>query len=127
MVAGLLTDQPVTLRGTPRLADTRTLANVLRELGAEVEEFGNGPGEGVRVHAHDLSSVRAPYELVSKMRASFWVLGHCWHAREKRRFHYPAAAPSARVRSIYIFQGLRKWALILLLRAVMLSLRRLAA
>ena len=75
MVAGLLTDQPVTLRGTPRLADTRTLANVLRELGAEVEEFGNGPGEGVRVHAHDLSSVRAPYELVSKMRASFWVLG----------------------------------------------------
>ena len=75
MVAGLLTDQPVSLRGTPRLADTRTLANVLRELGAQVEEFGSGPGEGLRVHAHDLSSVRAPYELVSKMRASFWVLG----------------------------------------------------
>ncbi|MEE3059121.1 MAG: UDP-N-acetylglucosamine 1-carboxyvinyltransferase, partial [Pseudomonadota bacterium] len=68
MVAGLLTDQPVTLRGTPRLADTRTLASVLHELGAEVEEFGSGPGEGVRVYAHDLSSVRAPYELVSKMR-----------------------------------------------------------
>lgn len=75
MVAGLLTDQPVILRGTPRLADTRTLASVLQELGAEVKEFGSGPGEGVRVHAHDLTSVRAPYELVSKMRASFWVLG----------------------------------------------------
>lgn len=75
MVAALLSDQPVTLRGTPRLADTRTLASVLRELGAEVEEFGNGPGEGMQVHAGDLSSVRAPYELVSKMRASFWVLG----------------------------------------------------
>jgi UDP-N-acetylglucosamine 1-carboxyvinyltransferase len=75
MVASLLTDQPVTLRGTPRLADTRTLASVLRELGAEVEEFGKGPGEGVRVCARDLSSVRATYELVSKMRASFWVLG----------------------------------------------------
>ena len=28
MVAALLSDQPVTLRGTPRLADTRTLASV---------------------------------------------------------------------------------------------------
>jgi UDP-N-acetylglucosamine 1-carboxyvinyltransferase len=75
MVAGLLTDEKLTLRGTPRLADTRTLASVLRALGAEVEEFGQGPGEGVSVHAADLTSTCAPYELVSKMRASFWVLG----------------------------------------------------
>lgn len=75
MVAGLLTDEKLTLRGTPRLADTRTLADVLRVLGAEVEEFGEGPGEGVCVTAAELSTIRAPYELVSKMRASFWVLG----------------------------------------------------
>jgi UDP-N-acetylglucosamine 1-carboxyvinyltransferase len=75
MVAGLLSEEKLILRGTPRLADTRTLANVLRELGAEVDEFGNGPGEGLSVHAAQLTSTRAPYELVSKMRASFWVLG----------------------------------------------------
>ena len=75
MVASLLTDEEVILRGTPRLADTRTLADVLRELGATVDEFGDGPGEGMRVHAATLASTRAPYELVSKMRASFWVLG----------------------------------------------------
>ena len=75
MVAGLLTDEKLTLRGTPRLADTRTLANVLRELGAEVEEFGQGSGEGITVQAAALTSTCAPYELVSKMRASFWVLG----------------------------------------------------
>lgn len=75
MVAGLLSDEKLTLRGTPRLADTRTLANVLRELGASVEEFGQGPGEGLTVHANNLTSTCAPYELVSKMRASFWVLG----------------------------------------------------
>lgn len=75
MVAGLLTDEKLTLRGTPRLADTRTLAGVLRELGADVAEFGKGPGEGVSVHAAELMSTCAPYELVSKMRASFWVLG----------------------------------------------------
>ena len=75
MVASLLTDEEVILRGTPRLADTRTLADVLRALGATVDEFGQGPGEGMRVHAATLASTRAPYELVSKMRASFWVLG----------------------------------------------------
>ena len=75
MVAGLLTDEKLTLRGTPRLADTSTLAGVLRELGADVAEFGKGPGEGVSVHAAELTSTCAPYELVSKMRASFWVLG----------------------------------------------------
>ena len=75
MVAGLLSDEKLILRGSPRLADTRTLARVLRELGADVEEFGQGPGEGISVHTPDLSCTRAPYELVSKMRASFWVLG----------------------------------------------------
>ena len=127
MVAGLLTDQPVTLRGTPRLADTRTLASVLRELGAEVEEFGNGPGEGVRVHAHDLSSVRAPYELVSKMRASFWVLGPLLARARKPRFRCPAAAPSARGPWTCTCRDLRKWALILPWRAAMSSPRRAAA
>jgi UDP-N-acetylglucosamine 1-carboxyvinyltransferase len=75
MVAGLLTDEKLTLRGTPRLADTRTLANVLAELGATVEEFGKGPGEGVSIDTPKLASTRASYEWVSKMRASFWVLG----------------------------------------------------
>ena len=75
MVAALLSDEKITLRGTPRLADTRTLAEVLRGLGVEVEEFGKGPGEGIELSAATLSSTRAPYELVSKMRASFWVLG----------------------------------------------------
>ncbi len=75
MVAGLLSDEKLTLRGTPRLADTRTLAKVLAELGAEVEEFGNGPGEGVTIFVPQLTSTHASYEWVSKMRASFWVLG----------------------------------------------------
>jgi UDP-N-acetylglucosamine 1-carboxyvinyltransferase len=75
MVAGLLTDEKLILRGTPRLADTRTLANVLAELGATVEEFGKGSGEGVSIDTPKLASTRASYEWVSKMRASFWVLG----------------------------------------------------
>ena len=108
MVAALLSDQPVTLRGTPRLADTRTLASVLRELGAEVEEFGNGPGEGMQVHAGDLSSVRAPYELVSKMRASFWVLGPLLARAQKAEVSLPGGcAIGTRPVDLYL-KGLSK-------------------
>lgn len=75
MVAGLLTDQEMTLEGTPRLADTRTLAQVLASVGARVTPFGTGASESLAVHAPDITSTRAAYELVSKMRASFWVIG----------------------------------------------------
>ena len=102
MVAGLLTADKLTLRGTPRLADTRTLAKVLSELGAQVEEFGKGPGEGITVHTPELTSTHASYEWVSKMRASFWVLGRFWRARIRRKFRCPAVAPLAQGRSIFI-------------------------
>ena len=85
MVAGLLSDQPLVLKGTPRLADTRTLADVLRFTGAEVDEFGIGADESIRVDASQIKKSEAPYELVSKMRASFWVIGPLL-AREKIDF-----------------------------------------
>lgn len=75
MVAGLLTDQPLILKGTPRLADTHTLADVLRYIGARVEEFGSGADESLQIDARWIEKSEAPYELVSKMRASFWVIG----------------------------------------------------
>lgn len=75
MVAALLTDEALILEGTPRLADTFQLAHLLQQLGAEVEAFGQDEGEGLRIHAQNLTSTRAPYEIVKKMRASFWVLG----------------------------------------------------
>lgn len=85
MILGLLTDETLKLVGTPRLADTTTLGHVLEELGARVELFGQGKGEGLTVHAANIAQTMASYELVSKMRASFWVIGpllaRCGHAR----------------------------------------------
>jgi UDP-N-acetylglucosamine 1-carboxyvinyltransferase len=75
MAASLLTDAPLILQGTPRLADTRTLAKVLTYMGVTVEEFGEGAGESLRLDAGSVERFEAPYELVSKMRASFWVIG----------------------------------------------------
>ena len=57
-------------------------------------------GETFHLTARDIVDTTAPYELVSRMRASFWVLGpllaRCGEARVSCR----AAAPSARGPSI---------------------------
>ncbi len=71
--AALLTGEPVTVRGAPELADVAAMASLLRGLGAEVEEQ---PLERrIAVRADRLTSRRAPYDIVRKMRASFLVLG----------------------------------------------------
>lgn len=85
MILGLLTDEPLKLVGTPRLTDTRTLGRVLEEAGADIALFGRGRSEGLTVHAAEITQTTAPYELVSEMRASFWVIGpllaRCGQAR----------------------------------------------
>lgn len=73
MVACLLTDQPITLRNMPNLADTRFLSQLLETLGVEV--YWPRGESTCRLNAEELTSTIAPYEQVRKMRASFNVLG----------------------------------------------------
>ena len=75
MAASILTDQPLRLTNMPRLADTKFLGRLLRELGVEVTESGDGGEQETLFHAATLSSTFAPYDLVRQMRASFNVLG----------------------------------------------------
>ncbi len=72
MAAALLTDQKVTLTNMPRLMDTRSLSDLLRDLGMTVEDIGD---HETRLHAEHITSTVAPYDRVRKMRASFNVLG----------------------------------------------------
>ena len=72
MAVCLLTDQPVKLTNMPRLRDTRFMGQLLAHMGVDVEE---GPGAVMSLHAKDLTSTTAPYDLVRKMRATFNVLG----------------------------------------------------
>jgi len=91
MIAALLTDEPLTLSNVPRLADVALLQRILRELGAHTTLLGRKAGEDpftgdvLRIHAEEITNLTAPYELVSKMRASFWVIGpllaRCGRAR----------------------------------------------
>lgn len=73
LLAGvLLTEESVTLSNVPHLHDVTTMIELLGCLGADVvidEKLR------VEVTASQLRSVRAPYELVKTMRASFVVLG----------------------------------------------------
>ncbi len=71
LAASLLSEAPVVLENVPRLADVATITALLRRLGTEVEEAGGLTTARTR----RLTSVEAPYELVSTMRASVLVLG----------------------------------------------------
>jgi UDP-N-acetylglucosamine 1-carboxyvinyltransferase len=73
MPATLLTDQPLTLTNAPRLSDIRTMTELLQSLGAEVTSLQNG--KVLALSSHDMTSHRAEYDIVRKMRASILVLG----------------------------------------------------
>ena len=75
MAASLLTDQPLRLTNMPRLADTRFLGQLLRRLGVSVIETEGEDGSETLLHAPEVTSSFAPYDLVRQMRASFNVLG----------------------------------------------------
>jgi UDP-N-acetylglucosamine 1-carboxyvinyltransferase len=80
MIASLLTDQMLTLENLPRLADVGQLARILGNHGVDYSVDGKRAGEeaasGQTAHlrARTIVDTTAPYELVSKMRASFWVI-----------------------------------------------------
>jgi UDP-N-acetylglucosamine 1-carboxyvinyltransferase len=74
----LLTDEPLTLRNLPRLADVDSFGHLLNQLGVSTTVEGARPDEFGRVmtlRAANLTSTVAPYDIVRKMRASILVLG----------------------------------------------------
>ena len=81
MIASLLTDEALTLTNVPRLADVNLLGHILGELGVDITIDGRRSGmatdAGATMHlsARSIVDTTARYELVSRMRASFWVIG----------------------------------------------------
>lgn len=81
MIASLLTDETLTLDNVPRLADVTLLQHILSNHGVDVTVSGkragadDHTGQTLRLSARNIVDTTAPYHLVSKMRASFWVIG----------------------------------------------------
>ncbi|WP_374370931.1 UDP-N-acetylglucosamine 1-carboxyvinyltransferase [Tabrizicola sp.] len=73
MPATLLSDEPLTLTNAPRLSDIRTMTQLLQSLGAEVASLQDGLV--LALSSHSITSFKADYDIVRKMRASILVLG----------------------------------------------------
>ena len=74
----LLTDEPLTLRNLPRLADVDSFGHLLNQLGVSTMIEGARPedfGRVMTLRAGRVTSTVAPYDIVRKMRASILVLG----------------------------------------------------
>ena len=80
MIASLLTGETLELANVPRLADVQLLLRILGNHGVDHTVVGRRPGESaetgqtLRLCASTVIDTTAPYELVSRMRASFWVI-----------------------------------------------------
>ena len=80
MIASLLTQDTLILENVPRLADVVLLQRILGNHGVDVmiagKRAGADPygGRTIHISAKNIVDTTAPYDLVSKMRASFWVL-----------------------------------------------------
>ena len=81
MIAALLTEGTLTLDNVPHLADVEQLIRILGNHGVDYSVDGRresqdtGHSRTIHFTARNIVDTTAPYELVSKMRASFWVIG----------------------------------------------------
>jgi UDP-N-acetylglucosamine 1-carboxyvinyltransferase len=80
MIASLLTRETLTLKNVPRLADVNLLGRILGNHGVDLTLVGKKAaqstidGQTFKLKAAEIVDTTAPYEMVSRMRASFWVL-----------------------------------------------------
>lgn len=71
IVAALLPENPATITDVPELADVTTICSVLDSLGVKTER----KGRDMVFDASDIRNTEASYELMSRMRASFLIMG----------------------------------------------------
>ncbi len=80
MIASLLTKETLSLENVPDLADVGMLLRILGHHGVDHSVDGRRPGASahasrtIHLSARQIVDTMAPYEFVSKMRASFWVI-----------------------------------------------------
>lgn len=70
--ACLLTEEPVVLHNVPDIADVRSMLEIVRRLGADVEDIGSGSW---RIHAKDITTHIVDRTLASQIRASIVLAG----------------------------------------------------
>ena len=75
IIASLLTKDKVKIKNIPNLSDVFTLLKLIKSLGSEFELVNEDKSSyKLIIQTKKIKSNIAPYDLVRKMRASFWVL-----------------------------------------------------
>ena len=95
MIASLLTADDLVLENVPHLADVESLIRILTNHGVDYRVEGKRPthngqqGRNIAFKAGEIVDTTAPYELVSRMRASFWVIGPLLARMHKAKVSLP--------------------------------------
>ncbi|ABW25985.1 UDP-N-acetylglucosamine 1-carboxyvinyltransferase [Acaryochloris marina] len=71
MAGALLCSEPCRLRNVPSLADIQGMAKILKALGVKIKQ----DNDVLELDPTHITTTDAPYELVSKLRASFFAIG----------------------------------------------------
>lgn len=67
----LLCSEDCRIRNVPELVDVMRISQVLAALGVQIKQRG----DVLDINASDIRKSQAPYELVSQLRASFFIIG----------------------------------------------------
>ena len=71
LICTLLTKETLTIHNVSQLSDIKVLIDLLRGMGTDIQI----DGDTIHLTTPEIKSTDAPYELLSKMRAGFWVIG----------------------------------------------------
>ncbi|MGB7712217.1 MAG: UDP-N-acetylglucosamine 1-carboxyvinyltransferase [Microcoleus sp.] len=71
MAGAILCPEDCRLRNVPSLVDVRRMGQILSAVGVKIE----ANGDVLEINASQLIDAQAPYELVSQLRASFFIIG----------------------------------------------------
>lgn len=71
MAGSILCGGNCTLRNVPNLVDIKRMGQILQALGIKLRRDGNV----LEIDAHNINPTEAPYDVVSQLRASFFVIG----------------------------------------------------
>ncbi|MFK8035341.1 MAG: UDP-N-acetylglucosamine 1-carboxyvinyltransferase [Hyphomicrobiales bacterium] len=113
MIASLLTDETLRLLNVPRLADVALLQRILGNHGVDCTIKGKRPGQKdmagqtLDLTAEEIVDTTSPYELVSKMRASFWVIGPLLARMHEARVSLPGGCAIGTRPVDFFLDGLR--------------------
>ena len=89
MAACLLLNGPSRIKRIPNIDDIHTLSKILENLGGKINRHDDGTLEITFMDRENQDKFVAPYELVSKMRASICVLGPLLTKRHRAKVSYP--------------------------------------